>query len=161
MTQHDRLFFVTSGVQPNDPDNTIERWLGSNAYKATDDWFGDYRLLQYATPLRLSGVQEKPINQALLGKQAEQVTIVSSRAPSVAPAGEPIPIEINFRLEAPTTQNLRWFVQLLSGENIPLAQFDTGPDDNYTTFSTLPARENSRRTPGCWCLPTRRKANTG
>jgi hypothetical protein len=141
MGQHDRLFFATYGVQPADPDNTIERWLAANAFKSDDKWYGDYRLLQYATPLRLSGVQEKTINQALLGKQAEQVTILSSRAPSVAPAGEPIPIELKFRLEAPTSQNLRWFVQLLGGQNVPLAQLDTGPDDNYTTFSTLPARE--------------------
>ncbi len=141
MGQHDRLFFATYGVQPNDPDNTLERWLAANAFKSDDKWYGDYRLLQYATPLRLGGVQEKAINQALLGKQAEQVTIMAARAPSVAPAGEPIPIEIKFRLEAPTSQNLRWFVQLLSGQNIPLAQLDTGPDDNYTTFSTLPARE--------------------
>jgi hypothetical protein len=141
MQQHDRLFFVTHGVQPNDPDNTVERWLGSNAFKAIDNWFGDYRLLQYATPLRLSGVEERPINEALLGKQAEQITILGVRAPSVAPAGEPLPIEISFQLEAPTTQNLRWFVQMFRGENVPLAQLDTGPDDNYTTFGSLPARE--------------------
>jgi hypothetical protein len=145
LQQHDRLFFVTHGVQPNDPDNTLERWLGSNAFKALDTWYGDYRLLQYATPLRLSGVQERPINQALLGKQAEQVTITGVRAPSVAPAGELLPIEIAFRLEAPTTQNLRWFVQMFRGEvrpeDKPLAQLDTGPDDNYTTFGSLPARE--------------------
>jgi hypothetical protein len=141
LQQHDRLFFATYGVQPNDPDNTLERWLAANTFKSDDTWYGDYRLLQYATPLRLSGVQEKQINQALLGRQAEQVTIVSTRAPSVAPAGEPIPIEISFRLEAPTDQNLRWFVQLLSAQNIPLAQLDTGPDDNYNSFSALPARE--------------------
>jgi hypothetical protein len=141
LLQHDNLFFATYGVQPNDPDNTLERWLAENAFKSGDKWYGDYRFLQYATPLRLSGVQEKQINQALLGRQAEQVTIVSARAPSVAPVGEPIPIEISFRLEAPTDQNLRWFVQLLSGQNIPLAQLDTGPDDNYNVFSALPARE--------------------
>jgi hypothetical protein len=145
LQNHDHLFFVTHGVQPNDPDNTVERWLGSNAFKAIDTWYSDYRLLQYATPLRLSGVEERPINQALLGKQAEQVTIQGVRAPSVIPAGEPLPIEIAFRLEAPTTQNLRWFVQLfraeVRAEDVPLAQLDTGPDDNYTTFASLPARE--------------------
>ena len=139
--RHDRYWFATAGVQPNDPDNTVERWLATNAYKATDTWYDTFRLVQYATPLRLNGVEEKPIGEALFGKQAEQVTIVSARAPSVAAAGKPIPIDINFRLEAPTDQNLRWFVQLLSGQNIPLAQLDTGPDDNYTTFSNLPARQ--------------------
>ncbi len=140
--KHDRYFFVTSGLQPNDPDNTLERWLSENAFKATDTWYDDYRQLQYATSLRLNGIDPRPIGgQGLFGKRAEQVTIESVRAPSVAPSGKPIPIEIAYRLEAPTDQNLRWFVQLLSGQNIPLAQLDTGPDDNYTFFSELPARQ--------------------
>lgn len=138
---YDRIWFATSGVQPNDPDNTLERWLAANAYKAIDLWYDTYRLVQYATPVRLSGVEERPIDTALLGRLAEQVTIASVRAPSIAPAGKPIPIEIRYRLEAETDQNLRWFVQLLSGQNIPLAQLDTGPEDNYTSFGSLPAHE--------------------
>ena len=141
LTNSDRIWFVTSGVQPNDPDNTLERWLADHAYKATDDWFEDYRLLQYATEVRLSGLEARPIGNALLGRRAEQVTVTSVRAPSVAAAGKPIPIDIQYRLEAPTDQNLRWFVQLLSSQNIPLAQLDTAPTDNYATFSSLPARE--------------------
>lgn len=141
LTAHDRIWFVTSGVQPNDPDNTLERWLADHAYKAIDIWYDNYRLLQYATGVRLSGVEERPINKALLGRRAEQITIVSVRAPSIAAVGKPIPIDIQYRLEAPTDQNLRWFVQLLSGQNIPLAQLDTAPNDNYAIFSELPARE--------------------
>lgn len=141
LTQNDRIWFVTSGVQPNDPDNTLERWLADHAYKATDDWYDDFRLVQYATALRLSGAEARPIGKALLGRRAEQVTILSARAPSVAAAGKPIPIELEYQLEAPTNENLRWFVQLLSGQNIPLAQLDTGPNDNYVTFSSLPARQ--------------------
>jgi len=141
LAQNDRIWFVTSGVQPNDPDNTLERWLADHAYKATDDWYADFRLVQYATALRLTGAEAQPIGKALLGRRAEQVTILSARAPSVAAAGKPIPIELEYQLEAPTAQNLRWFVQLLSGQNIPLAQLDTGPNDNYVMFSSLPARE--------------------
>ncbi len=137
----DRIWFVTSGVQANDPDNTLERWLADHAYKATDSWYGDFRLLQYATAVRLAGVEATPVNQALLGRRAEQVTVFSARSPSVGLAGKPLPIEIEYRLEAPTDQNLRWFVQLLSGQNIPLALLDSGPNDNYTLFSSLPARE--------------------
>jgi hypothetical protein len=140
--ENDRIFFITFGVQASDPDNTVEQWLANNAFKATDDWYDTFRLVQYATPLRLTNVAEQPINKALLGRRAEQVTIVSARAPSVAPAGKPIPIEITYRLEAPTDQNLRWFVQLLSDQNIPLALLDTGPDDNYQVFSALPAQQN-------------------
>lgn len=141
LVARDRIWFVTSGVQPNDPDNTLERWLADHAYKAIDIWYDNYRLLQYATGVRLSGVEERSINKALLGRRAEQVTIVSVRAPSIAAVGKPIPIDIQYRLEAPTDQNLRWFVQLLSGQNIPLAQLDTAPNDNYAIFSELPARE--------------------
>ena len=141
LAKNDRIWFVTDGVQPNDPDNTIERWLADRAFKATDDWYDNLRLLQYATPVRLSGVDARAIDTALLGRRAEQITITAVRTPSVAVAGKPIPIELQYRLEAPTDQNLRWFVQLLSGQNIPLAQLDSGPDDNYTTFSSRPARE--------------------
>jgi hypothetical protein len=141
LTERDRIWFVTSGVQPNDPDNTLERWLADHAYKAIETWYEDYRLLQYATEVRLGGVEARPINKALLGRRAEQVTIVSARAPSVGLAGKPLPIDIQYRLEAPTDQNLRWFVQLFTGQNIPLAQLDTGPNDNYTVFSELPARQ--------------------
>jgi hypothetical protein len=148
-------------VQASDPDNTVEQWLANNAFKATDDWYDTFRLVQYATPLRLTNVTEQPINKALLGRRAEQVTIVSARAPSVAPAGKPIPIEITYRLEAPTDQNLRWFVQLLSDQNIPLALLDTGPDDNYQVFSALPAQQKCwSNAPGCWCRPILPRANT-
>jgi len=139
---NDRIFFITFGIQASDPENTAEQWLAANAYKATDDWYNEYRLVQYATPVRLTSATEQPIQKALLGRRAEQVTIVTARSPSVAPAGKPIPIEILYRLEAPTDQNLRWFVQLLSDQNIPLAQLDTGPDDNYSVFSALPAQQN-------------------
>ncbi len=141
LAENDRIWFVTDGVQPNDPDNTVERWLADRAFKATDTWYENLRLLQYATPVRLSGIETRAINTALLGRRAEQITITSVRTPSVAVAGKPIPIELQYRLEAPTDQDLRWFVQLLSGQNIPLAQLDSGPDDNYTTFSSRPARE--------------------
>jgi hypothetical protein len=137
----DRVWLVTGGYQPNDPENGVERWLAGAAYKATDTWHDDYRVLQYATGVRINDVEPTPVVKALFGNRAEQVTVVSVRAPSVAPAGRPIPIEITYRVEAPTTENLRWFVQLWDGQNTPFAQLDTGPEDNYGLFSQLPVRE--------------------
>jgi hypothetical protein len=137
----DRVWLVTGGYQPNDPENGVERWLAGAAYKATDTWHDDYRVLQYATGVRINDVESTPVVKALFGNRAEQVTVVSVRAPSVAPAGRPIPIEITYRVEAPTSENLRWFVQLWDGQNTPFAQLDTGPEDNYGLFSQLPVRE--------------------
>ncbi len=47
LDEYDLIWFVTGGLPPNDPENTLERWLADNAYKAFDMWYGDFRLLAY------------------------------------------------------------------------------------------------------------------
>ncbi len=50
-------------------------------------------------------------------------------------------VDLHFRLTEPATHDLRWFVQMLGPDGIPVAMLDTGPLDGYTTFSALPAGE--------------------
>ncbi len=40
-----RIWFVTGGLPPNDPENLLERWLADTSYKAFDNWYEDFRLL--------------------------------------------------------------------------------------------------------------------
>jgi hypothetical protein len=133
--QHDDPF-ATYGVQPNDPDTPNDGWLRMLSSRVTSGTATiDSAICNTAAPQWRTG---KKINQALLGRQAEQVTIVR-HAPSVAPAGEPIPIEISFRLEAPTDQNLRRFVQPQRAEYLAGA-VDTAPMTT-TTYSAPSCRE--------------------
>jgi hypothetical protein len=134
----ERIHFVTGGLPPNDPENTLERWLAENAFKADDRWFDTDRLLHYATPGKIELVQYVPHSLLLADVAGNRVTIVQSRVQESASPGEIIPVEIGFQLNLAAPSDLRWFVQLLSPDGAAVAQLDTGPDDNYRAFSSLP-----------------------
>ncbi len=143
LAENERILFVTAGVAPNAAENTIERWLADNAYKADDRWFDDHRLARYATALALQDVPLVAHNLLLTDSDgANSVNLLASRAPASAEAGAVIPIEIEYELPALAAADLRWFVQLLAPDGVAVAQLDSGPDDNYTPFTALPVRES-------------------
>jgi hypothetical protein len=141
LNQYNRIWFVTGGLPPNDPENLLERWLADTAFKASDDWHDDFRLLVYATPLALEGTERKEMNVPLVGTQTSRVTITGTRMPDTAAVGSVVPVEVNYRLDGTNEANLRWFVQILTMEGFPVALLDTAPDDGYTLFSSLPPQE--------------------
>jgi hypothetical protein len=140
LQRYQRIWLVTGGLQPSDPENTVERWLANHAFKASDDWFDDYRLLQYATPLPLAGTPATAIN-TLLSDGNHGLTIITAKAPVASRSATILPVEIVYRVERPVDENLRWFVQLLTPQGQAVALLDTAPNDNYTPFTQLPAGE--------------------
>ena len=139
MENYNRVWFVTGGLPPNDPENSVERWLATYAYKANDSWYEDFRLLDFATPTQLRNSPLTPLNVTLVGAGTSQITISSARVSSLSQPGRVLPVEIYYRLAHQNSVDLRWFVQLLRPEGYPAALLDTSPDDGYTAFSALPA----------------------
>ncbi|NJN81604.1 MAG: hypothetical protein HC802_04500 [Caldilineaceae bacterium] len=138
LQSHDRVWFVTSGLAANDPDNTVERWLAGAAFKSSDVWYDDYRLLQYATEGALADSPVANLSIPLGDEGEAAVIILSARAPAVVESGQVAPVEINYSLAVPATGDLRWFVQLLAPDGQAAALLDTGPMDGYGSFSQLP-----------------------
>ncbi|MCX6044947.1 MAG: hypothetical protein NT075_07525, partial [Chloroflexi bacterium] len=139
---HAQIWFVTQGLPVNDPDNTVERWLAGEAYKADDRWYDDYRLLRYATAAQLADTLVMQLDTPLHDGQGEQVLLKALRAPAQATAGDMLPVEIHYQLETPIKNDLHWFVQLLSEAGAAVALIDTAPQQGYTPFSTLPVGED-------------------
>jgi len=134
----ERLWMVTGGLPANDPENSIERWLVDVAYEADDRWFGDYRLVRYATPLRLFNGITTRLDISLGSGLTPQVTLIATHTPTTIPSRAILPVEIAYQLEEPITSDLHWFVQLLSTDGYAVALVDTQPAHGYRTFSTLP-----------------------
>jgi len=44
---HQRLFALYWATEESDPERTVERWLEQHAFKASDTWYGDVRLVVY------------------------------------------------------------------------------------------------------------------
>ena len=140
--ENGRIWFVTGGLPPNDPDNLLERWLADNSFKASDNWYDDFRLLVYASPLGLAGVERTDLNVPLVGNRTSEIIVGGARIPTSANAGDAVPIEIDYRATGANESDLRWFVQMLTSDGFPVALLDTAPNDGYTPFSALPAQED-------------------
>lgn len=135
----EQIWFVTGGLPANAPENSVERWLADHAFKANDNWYEDYRLLDYGTPRLLSNAPLTPLNVMLIGEGTSQINLASARMPVQARAGSVLPVEITYRVLGSNQYDLRWFVQLLRPEGYAAALLDTAPADGYSPFSTLPA----------------------
>ncbi len=140
LQRHPRLWYVSGRLPAADPANTVERWLAEHAYKAEDRWFDDFRLLQYGTPAGLGAGQTHRLEVRLEGP-AGAVTLVQVQAPTQIQAGAVVPVALTFRLEEPVEHGLRWFVQLLDPNGVPVALLDTPPMDGYASFPALAVGE--------------------
>jgi hypothetical protein len=138
LQSRERLWMITGGLPANDPENSIERWLVEVAYEADDRWFDDYRLVRYATPLRLLDGVTNQLDTPLSSATTPSIMVVASHAPTHMPPGAILPVEIAYQLEAPVLTDLHWFVQLLSADGHAVALVDTQPAHGYLSFSTLP-----------------------
>lgn len=141
LTTTERIWLVTGGLPANDPDNTIERWLVDNAFEADDRWFDDYRLVRYASTVRMRNAGTNQLGIPLSRGQTPEVTLLAATAPAAATATAIIPVQISYQLDTAIDADLHWFVQLLSAEGYAVALVDTIPANGYTSFAALPVAE--------------------
>ncbi|NIO71398.1 MAG: hypothetical protein GTN71_20790 [Anaerolineae bacterium] len=131
LSAHRRLWLVTAGIQPADPTNGVEEWLAQHAFKASDEWYGDFRLCLYGSPGELSEPVPLDIrlgpDVSLRGYQ-----IVSQ---SISP-GQILSLSLDWQALAQPDRNYKVFVQLLSPEGQLVAQRDSQPLDGFRPTST-------------------------
>jgi hypothetical protein len=137
----ERIWLVTGGLPANDPENSVERWLVNAAYEADDRWFDDYRLVRYASAVRMRTATTTQLAMPLSRVAFPEVTILSVTAPEAATSNAILPVALTYQLDQPIDINLHWFVQLLSSENYAVALVDTPPTNGYRTFADLPVAE--------------------
>lgn len=135
--QHARLWYVIAAMPPADPANTVERWLAQHAYEADDRWFGDFRLVRYATGVGLEQSSPVPLGIDLAGL-SYRVTLTEVQTPHEVRAGQHLPVSLRFQLRQSGSDDLRWFVQLLAEDGAPVALWDGPPQGGYERFPDLP-----------------------
>jgi hypothetical protein len=131
LSAHRRLWLVTAGIQPSDPTNGVEEWLAQHAFKAFDEWHGDFRLCLYGSPRVLSEPNPLDIklgsNILLRGYQIDSQSVSSGQILSLSIYWQPL---------AQPDRDYKIFVQLLSPEGQLVAQRDSQPLDGFRPTST-------------------------
>ena len=118
------VYAVYWATQQADPNGLIEGWLNSHLYKATDQWYGNVRLVSYATPISNSKLAFTPV-ETQLGEQI-RLTGYALSTPEIAP-GDILQVALTWATGSPLPENYIVFVQLLDPANHLVGQRDAQP----------------------------------
>ena len=140
------LYAVFWATEQADPENIVESYLSTRAYKASDDWYGPggVRLAQYALPITFESNGAEASGERF-GDEIEliQYDIGARLKPLEGPnqmrsvqAGAILPIDLLwFALKRPETQ-LKVFVHLLDDQGKIVSQRDTEPVSGFRPTTT-------------------------
>jgi hypothetical protein len=130
LSAHRRLWLVTAGIQPADPTNGVEEWLAQHAFKASDEWYGDFRLCLYGSPEEPS--EPIPLDIQLGSDISLRGYQIVSQ--SVSP-GQILSLSLDWQALARPDRNYKVFVQLLNPEGQLVTQHDSQPLDGFRPTS--------------------------
>jgi len=127
----ENTWLVTVGVAPAAADNAIEQWLTFNAFKASDKWFDDVRLVWY-------GAQEPTVTRSIDAILGEELRLASVTIAETSQPGQVLPVELVWvPLHKPSAE-YHVFLQLLAADGGLVAQHDGPPNGGYTPTSAWP-----------------------
>ncbi|OQY48499.1 MAG: hypothetical protein B6242_02200 [Anaerolineaceae bacterium 4572_78] len=119
-----RIYGIYWATQEADPDGIIEGWLHQHAFKASDVWFGNVRLVSYA----VSGEHNTlpPISvDVRFGKIISLINYTIS--PDELSIGNILQVGLTWQTDDNITENYTVFIQLLNNANQLIGQRDALP----------------------------------
>ncbi|MEA3460013.1 MAG: hypothetical protein U9R11_05020, partial [Chloroflexota bacterium] len=123
--RYDRIFAVLWATDESDPGRFVEGWLDDHAYKATDTWYGNVRLVTYAVPQVSPPMEIQHPLQAILGDEIALLgyDLLSDRVQS----GEMLELTLFWQALVRPKERYKVFVQVLDGANHIVGQRDSEP----------------------------------
>ncbi|MCK6624571.1 MAG: glycosyltransferase family 39 protein [Anaerolineae bacterium] len=144
-----KIYAVYWATQQADPHGLIESWLNTHLFKATDQWYGNVRLVSYASPLETSDLSLKPLNYQLGPHICLKGYTLS--ASQIAP-GDILQVALSWQTDAPlrADENYTVFVQVLDQADHLVGQRDAAP---LTPTSAWPANQSVADAHGIFIEP--------
>jgi hypothetical protein len=124
--QAHKIFAVYWAAQQADPNGLIENWLDTHLFKATDQWYGNVRLVSYASPRAETTLTLTPADYQL----GEHIQLVGyALSPSQVTPGDILEVTLLWQTDAPlsSAENYTVFVQVLDQANHVVGQRDARP----------------------------------
>ncbi|NJN93839.1 MAG: hypothetical protein HC875_06985 [Anaerolineales bacterium] len=135
--QANKIYAVYWATQQADPNGLIESWLNTHLFKATDQWYGNVRLVSYASLLEKTQLPLTPVTYQFgphirlkgYGLSASQIT-----------PGDILQVALSWQTDTPlkSDENYTVFVQVLDQADHLVGQRDAAP---LTPTSAWPANQ--------------------
>ncbi len=119
-----KVYAVYWATEQADPTRLIEGWLDNHLFKATDQWYGNVRLVSYATPRSKTGLDFSPVDYHL-GEQIKLTGYALSNS-EITP-GDILQVALTWVTGSSLPENYTVFVQLLDPANHLVGQRDAPP----------------------------------
>lgn len=117
-----RIFGVFWATEEADPGGIVEGWLNEHTFKASDVWFGNVRLVQFATETQ--SLQSASVS-AQFGDAIELTGYQLPRSPLTP--GDILQVGLRWHAIQSPQKNYTVFVQILDAENHLAGQRDAMP----------------------------------
>ena len=118
------VYAVYWAAHQADPEGLIEGWLNSHLFKATDEWYGNVRLVSYANPQPVAQQTMIAVDYQL-GEQI-RLTGYGLSAARLSP-GDILQVALTWRTTASLTEDYVAFLQILDSANHLIGQRDATP----------------------------------
>ncbi len=129
--EHDNLYVVYWGEAERDPNRVVEGTLTSSTYEASSGWYGDVRLVRYATPVDMA------VTESAGAEFGEHITLESyALSVQTIQPGDVLQIRLDWRTDESLETRYKVFVQLLDSAGVLVAQRDSEPGGGLALTST-------------------------
>src|SRR5260221_98771 len=132
ITDSRRIFVLYWGEDERDPNRVVEKTLQARAFEVGSTWYGDVRLVRYAT--MTTGTATPTGITAQFGPA---ITLQSVTLSSTTPVpGEVLGITLTWTASEPLAKRYKVFIHLLDSNGKLVAQRDSEPGDNLAITTT-------------------------
>ncbi len=132
MAEHGRVWVVYYGDQQADPRRVIETWLQEHAFKASDRWYGNVRLVLYAARQQTAGVMQ-PVD-VRFGPSIHLLGY--SLGAAQAAAGDIVPLTLVWQSEATPGERYVVFAHVIDRRDLLWGQRDSEPGSGLRPTTT-------------------------
>jgi mannosyltransferase len=131
VNNHDRIYAVFYGTDEQDPNGIIESTLNSDAYEISEQWIGDMRFAQYASPATFDE------RQTVFLRFGDRI-ILQSYALSTDRllAGDLLQLQLTWAVDETPESRYKVFLQLLNHDGVLVAQRDSEPAGGLSLTTT-------------------------
>jgi 4-amino-4-deoxy-L-arabinose transferase-like glycosyltransferase len=131
--QAENIYAVYWATHQADPNGLIENWLNNNLFKATDQWYGNVRLVSYGSPQAATSLKPSQVDYQL----GAHIRLTGYALPSspITP-GDILPVALTWETDSQPTENYTVFVQVLDGANHLIGQRDAPPSQPAPDWPT-------------------------
>jgi 4-amino-4-deoxy-L-arabinose transferase-like glycosyltransferase len=125
LASHERIHAVLRGEGEEDPGGSVEQWLNEHAYSTSEEWFGDIRLVLYASP---TDSQPASSQQDVNANLQHGVTLAAySLGSETIEAGQILRLTLQWEAREALSEDYAVFVHLVDDEGRVIAQHDSQP----------------------------------